>query len=485
MALKTYKTSSDWNRIRDEIQSSIQNKIDFDSVSAILMIKILGNVQSKNRAIQKNIDDVKDFFPIPYRSIFSDKWRYRFKTLYANEESFTVIRPNSQNTYDYVQITFEGAIQDFKRSLNSNDRLIILKKKNSDTYEVFSINSSIVIFSENDDFVAFDFSKNDETYFSAPEILTETIENTTDFSKIDASKQKIYFGSPGTGKSKAMQNFANNNGLEVIRTTFHPDTDYHSFVGGYKPVMDGKHVTYQFIPQAFTKAYMKAKQNQDKYYLLAIEEINRGNCAQIFGDLFQCLDRNSEGYSYYPIDANTDLANYLALQGLANSEQLILPPNLLIYATMNTSDQSLFPMDSAFKRRWDWEYVGIDWDDANSLTIKIDEKHLYNWGDFIRIVNKNILIVCKSEDKQIGNRFVSPSNGNTISLDQFQSKVMFYLWLEIFKDEHQSAESIFKYKILDAPEIDFTFNELFENNGLEKIKGFMNYLKIPLINAHP
>ena len=293
-------------------------------------------------------------------------------------------------------------------------------------------------------------------------------------------KQKIYFGSPGTGKSTAMQNFAQENGLQVIRTTFHPDTDYHSFVGGYKPVMKDDKITYQFVPQAFTKAYVKAYQNPTQNYLLAIEEINRGNCAQIFGDLFQCLDRNPDGYSCYPIDANTDLANYLASQGLANSEQIILPPNLLIYATMNTSDQSLFPMDSAFKRRWDWEYVPIKFDENSAkINIVFDDETQYSWQSFIEKVNKEIQIVTKSEDKKIGVYFVSPANGKEISMEQFKNKVMFYLWSEIFKDEHESAESIFKYLNASGDKIHFSFNELFENQSLSIMKGFMNHLKLP------
>ncbi|MEA5458057.1 AAA family ATPase [Arcicella sp. LKC2W] len=294
-------------------------------------------------------------------------------------------------------------------------------------------------------------------------------------------KQKIYFGSPGTGKSTAMQNFADENDLKVIRTTFHPDTDYHSFVGGYKPVMKDDKITYQFVPQAFTKAYVQAYLNPDKNYLLAIEEINRGNCAQIFGDLFQCLDRNPDGYSCYPIDANADLANYLASQGLENSEELVLPHNLLIYATMNTSDQSLFPMDAAFKRRWDWQYVPIEFNGkANEIKIVFDDETQYSWRSFIENVNEKIKEITKSEDKKIGVYFVSVDDDNTISLSQFQNKVMFYLWSEIFKDEHQSADSIFKYKNSDGNETDFTFNELFESEGLIKLKGFMNYLLKPI-----
>ena len=224
---------------------------------------------------------------------------------------------------------------------------------------------------------------------------------------------------------------------------------------------------------------MRAYQHPEQNYLLAIEEINRGNCAQIFGDLFQCLDRKPDGYSCYPIDANADLANYLASQSLDNSEQLILPPNLLIYATMNTSDQSLFPMDSAFKRRWDWEYVPIKFDENSSaINIVFDDETQYSWQSFVEKVNQEIQDLTKSEDKKIGVYFVSPANGKEISMEQFKNKVMFYLWSEIFKDEHESAESIFKYLNASRDEIHFSFNELFENQSLDILKGFMNYLEI-------
>lgn len=216
--------------------------------------------------------------------------------------------------------------------------------------------------------------------------------------------QQIYYGAPGTGKSKTIKDLTF--GESVIRTTFHPDSDYASFVGTYKPITEevvlrdcnGKKVidddtkevvkeeriAYKFIPQAFLEAYVEAwkKLGSSKKQYLIIEEINRGNCAQIFGDLFQLLDRNEYGFSDYPIVVDKDMQKYLEkefagweitnkdeinqLYGEANmvnlimkGERLVLPSNLYIWATMNTSDQSLFPIDSAFKRRWNWKYVPI------------------------------------------------------------------------------------------------------------------------------
>ena len=295
--------------------------------------------------------------------------------------------------------------------------------------------------------------------------------------------QQIYYGAPGTGKSKAIKDLTF--GEDVIRTTFHPDSDYASFVGTYKPITEevdlrdcnGKKVideetgkvvkedriAYKFIPQAFLKAYVEAwkKLGSGKKQYLIIEEINRGNCAQIFGDLFQLLDRNEYGFSDYPIVADKDMQKYLEkefegweitnkdkinqLYGEANmvslilkGERLVLPSNLYIWATMNTSDQSLFPIDSAFKRRWDWKYVpireGRDKETNAQLNwyINTGDKQ-YDWWSFISQVNKLIGSLTNSEDKKLGYFFCKAKDGE-IDADLFVSKVIFYLWNDVFKD---------------------------------------------------
>ena len=327
-----------------------------------------------------------------------------------------------------------------------------------------------------------------------------------------AGLQQIYYGAPGTGKSKAIKDLTF--GEDVIRTTFHPDSDYASFVGTYKPITEevdlrdcnGKKVideetgkvvkedriAYKFIPQAFLEAYVKAwkklgskkSEKSDKSYnrihpalldtpdiftknkaskkqYLIIEEINRGNCAQIFGDLFQLLDRNEYGFSDYPIIADKDMQKYLKkefegweitnkdkinqLYGEANivslimkGEQLVLPSNLYIWATMNTSDQSLFPIDSAFKRRWDWKYVPIREGRDKETNAKLNwyintgDKQ-YNWWSFISKVNELIGSLTNSEDKKLGYFFCKAKDGE-IDADLFVSKVIFYLWNDVFKD---------------------------------------------------
>lgn len=301
--------------------------------------------------------------------------------------------------------------------------------------------------------------------------------------------QIIFYGSPGTGKSREVE--IRTKDFDKTRATFHPETDYQSFVGCYKPVMDGANIKYEFVPQAFTKAYCNAWLNPDQPYFLIIEEINRGNCAQIFGDLFQCLDRADDGFSKYEINCDKDLANhlksifeksenteavarYLEIIKTDDFDKIILPENLFIFATMNTSDQSLFPMDSAFKRRWDWEFVPINYDDANTMSITIDDDTKYNWGTFISTINPKIKELTGSEDKQLGNRFVNPKDGN-ITFDQFKSKVLFYLWSEVYKDEHRTQNSIFKYEEEDNNPIDFQFGELYNDNAKELVKAFLKF----------
>ena len=307
-------------------------------------------------------------------------------------------------------------------------------------------------------------------------------------------EQKIYYGAPGTGKSHKIKDLTRNNESKTI-ITFHPDTDYSSFVGCYKPMIseDKETITYGFTPQAFAKSYVSAWNNLDKPYYLVIEEINRGNCAQIFGDIFQLLDRHDNGFSKYVIDVDSDFEGYLEseLSSLENYKETVshlaeisieefkfskiaLPNNLHILATMNTSDQSLFPMDSAFKRRWDWEYIPIDIEKVKDVKIEIGTE-MYSWSAFLDIVNKFIYEVNTSEDKQIGPFFIKANEiTNIITFEQFRSKVMFYLWFEIYKDEDR--DSIFKTNkgTEDNMKMEpFTFGDLFKSDGIELLHKFM------------
>lgn len=317
-------------------------------------------------------------------------------------------------------------------------------------------------------------------------------EKTIEFEdKLSLPLQQIFYGAPGTGKSHEIKE--QTKGQSVIRTTFHPDSDYSTFVGAYKPTTieetlmtvigtkavpvenaDGSKrteskIVYEFVEQAFLKAYIKAwklfaeDENNPKRQYLVIEEINRGNCAQIFGDLFQLLDRDDNGFSEYPIEADQDMKKHLAkafkdmaffeapaiggmdeeetAKAIRNGEKLILPKNLYIWATMNTSDQSLFPIDSAFKRRWDWEYVPI-YDGGKGWMIEADGKR-YDWWKFVDSMNNKIGATTYSEDKKLGYFFCKAKDG-IVNAETFVSKVIFYIWNDVFKDFAEEAGNLFK-----------------------------------------
>ena len=369
----------------------------------------------------------------------------------------------------------------------------------------------------------------------------------------DTCRQIIFYGAPGTGKSyKIKVQLEGVSKENIFRTTFHPDSDYSTFVGAYKPTMEKpidkiyakgeliskltemkeggvtyspqkfgakywrslkqlnlsdkkdilqacgmsdnytvefdkgmavgeeylacsneSRIIYSFVPQAFLNAYIQAyKKSEEKVYLI-IEEINRGNCAQIFGDLFQLLDRDVNGKSEYGIKADADLKSFLEEElgednpGIKDGE-LCLPSNLYIYATMNTSDQSLFPIDSAFKRRWDWEYEPIKYKNTD-WKIVIDGTE-YSWTSFQRKVNDKILSATSSEDKMLGDYFVNPSDG-IITDKVLLNKILFYLWNDVCKD---GEGDIFKVGETE----DISFSELYGENGTKTLKKLMSYLGV-------
>lgn len=373
----------------------------------------------------------------------------------------TVAKIKGVDSFDIYSCVHSKELQDIIDSLNNNEEFKQYEKTGSNQYSNALKTYMRFLYAK-------EIFQNEAKKIKAPSNLT---------------LQQIYYGAPGTGKSKAIKDLTF--GEDVIRTTFHPDSDYASFVGTYKPITEevdfrdcyGKKViddetkevvkeeriAYKFIPQAFLEAYVKAwkKLGSGKKQYLIIEEINRGNCAQIFGDLFQLLDRNEYGFSDYPIVADKDMQKYLEkefegweitnkdkinqLYGEANmvglimkGERLVLPSNLYIWATMNTSDQSLFPIDSAFKRRWDWKYVpireGRDKETNAPLNwyINTGDKQ-YDWWSFISKVNKLIGSLTNSEDKKLGYFFCKAKDGE-IDADLFVSKVIFYLWNDVFKD---------------------------------------------------
>jgi len=347
---------------------------------------------------------------------------------------------------------------------------------------------------QNDE-VWLDFDANDKKAFF--DFVGKNVDASNLKSEGEPSKihQQIYYGAPGTGKSNKIKETTEEaeDDDRVFRTTFHPDSDYSTFVGCYKPTMKETIITkddittkeekivYKFSAQAFTNAYVKAWNTTEDVYLI-IEEINRGNCAQIFGDLFQLLDRK-DGFSEYPVDADTDLAKYLESElkkstrtdfpkGVKEGIKLVLPNNLYIWATMNTSDQSLFPIDSAFKRRWEWIYIPIKNHEDINYTIEIGESK-YNWWGFLERINEVINSTTSSEDKKLG-YFFAKADDTIIKAGQFVGKVLFYLWNDVFKNygfDNPVFEKEDKKK--------FAFSDFFLADGkpnVENINKFMERL---------
>lgn len=391
--------------------------------------------------------------------------------------------------------------------------------------------------------------------------------------------QRIFYGAPGTGKSNTIKQDVEEAGKIHFRTTFHPDSDYSTFVGCYKPTMsnpkhgvkldlsfddlaeklnqyynnhdygkiegiqrfcldyyqyidgefmkvnvtelvkkagisdtstyvseiskyvnfchrlpkrDDNKIIYSFTPQSFTNAYVAAWKTEDEVYLI-IEEINRGNCAQIFGDLFQLLDRDDDGFSEYPVDADSDLADYIAKElknsprangwreGVKEGKKLVLPNNLYIWATMNTSDQSLFPIDSAFKRRWEWKYIPIKDHEDKNYHIAIGDAE-FNWWGFLEKINKVIGDTTSSEDKKLGYFFVKTNNGK-VDENQFVGKVLFYLWNDVFKN-YGFDNAIFSKNEKEK----YAFSDFFEKSGEpnnSNVIAFLRKLDEKIDKEHP
>ncbi len=450
--------------------------------------------------------------------------RYYIPNPYISKKGFNNIECPTfflRTLYEYVREHpncdyHDACLACFKEEAKNNDDIIRNYINNYSRILTFSPQGKLNITDINPLTVFTIMDRTDRKSFF--DIFNNNIENI--MHPIDESLQQIYYGAPGTGKSFAINRFCAQ--YENYRTTFHPDTDYAAFVGSYKPITvrvpvygiqgtklrdeEGKtiledRIVYRYIFQSFLKAYIAAwreQQNEEpKPVFLIIEEINRGNCAQIFGDIFQLLDRNEAGFSDYPIVADDDLAQELKrVLGdfkIVNAENinalykggkdvvaqvklgshLLLPNNLYIWATMNTSDQSLFPIDSAFKRRWDWKYIKIK-DAKKGYRITFSNGHQYDWWQFVSAINAEIECgEIQQEDKKLGYFFAKACDGK-ISAETFVSKVLFYLYNDVFKD-FGLEEAFFKDENGETMTFASYFDEVGEINE-ERIEHFVTNL---------
>ena len=409
--------------------------------------------------------------------------RYYIPNPYISKKGFNAIECPTfflRTLYEYVKAHpncnyHDACLACFKEEAKNNDDIIRNYINNYSRILTFSSEGKLNITAIDPTPIIYRMDRSDKQSF----FDNFNNDNIDSLKPIAESLQQIYYGAPGTGKSFAINKVCTQ--FENYRTTFHPDTDYASFVGSYKPITiktdvrdmaghivyeNGKavkesRIVYRYVMQAFLKAYVAAwreQQNDDpKPVFLIVEEINRGNCAQIFGDIFQLLDRNAAGFSDYPIVADDDLAQELkeilgefsiakhdAINALYSGGKdvvgmvktgkcLLLPNNMYIWATMNTSDQSLFPIDSAFKRRWDWNYIKIK-DAGENFKIVFSNGNTYDWWGFVSAINERIEGgEIQQEDKKLG-YFFAKAKDKVITPKVLLSKVLFYLYNDVFKD---------------------------------------------------
>ena len=343
-------------------------------------------------------------------------------------------------------------------------------------------------------------ARKDETHSLFPE------------AQVNEPRNLIFFGAPGTGKSYQLNQLAKRSfGKEnVSRVTFYPDYTYSQFVGCYKPCTnDDGDVTYGYVAGPFLDTYLNACTHPSNQYLLIIEEINRASPAAVFGDVFQLLDRSAEGCSEYSVAVPDDMRKHIVkrLGNLSDEEKntieayydpdmnfaefsnsigndLALPPNMYIWATMNSADQGVFPMDTAFKRRWSFRYMGInEGENANiggqalsEITVPCGGRDVV-WNNLRRAINEFMASdgLRINEDKLLGPFFISPADLTPERFaSTFKDKVLLYLYEDAGKTKRSKMfkKELNTYsKVCDAfDEIgEGIFGEGFDGSGLARL----------------
>lgn len=307
---------------------------------------------------------------------------------------------------------------------------------------------------------------------------------------------RIVFGAPGTGKSFRIEKQRLGFGGNYERVTFHPNYSYAQFVGTYKPKpklkdegtpREKEYISYEFVPGPFLRTLIKAKKDPKNKFLLIIEEINRANVAAVFGDVFQLLDRKTDGTSEYNVATSEEMRDYLVSQGFnrVDIETITIPNNMYIWATMNSADQGVSPMDSAFKRRWHFEYIGIDTgsSEISNKKIKLKPYGEIKWNSLRTRINDRLTEadLNVNEDKLIGPFFISNKELISSNIDEiFKSKLLMYLFEDVLKhrkgklfkselntfskiiDAYDAEENIFDFDFVDSDspkeDIEFTAN---------------------------
>ena len=304
---------------------------------------------------------------------------------------------------------------------------------------------------------------------------------------LQVAHNRIVFGAPGTGKSYRLEEDRNNlfkHNYE--RVTFHPNYSYASFVGTYKPKpkLDStgvEYISYEFVPGPFLRIWIKSMRYPE-IQLLIIEEINRANVAAVFGDVFQMLDRKN-GDSEYAITTSEDMRKYLIDVEHFNEyevETIRIPSNMYIWATMNSADQGVFPIDTAFKRRWSFEYIGINENESeNDKDITLSDGKVIAWNVLRHEINYQLVNVMKlNEDKMVGPFFLSDDDLTNNFNNAFKSKLLMYLYMDVI-NPHRRDEFFIKDM--------YTYSKLLEtykNHGGDIFCFKKDYKSIPALGSN-
>ncbi len=307
-------------------------------------------------------------------------------------------------------------------------------------------------------------------FLTAMQEVNMPLQYKTDISA-DYERNRIVFGAPGTGKSfnlkRDCETFLKDTSGTYERVTFHPDYTYSQFVGTYKPVSDGVGIRYEFVPGPFMRVFVDAMKSarsaSPQPHILIIEEINRAKVASVFGDVFQLLDRDDDGVSEYEIQTSEDIRKHLAKElkcDISQCQKIKIPNNMFIWATMNSADQGVFPMDTAFKRRWHFEYLGINEGQdkiKGILSVGSTVIQAIEWNVLRRAINEKLAKEYKvNEDKLMGPFFISKNVLKTVSetddtlvdparfIEVFKSKVIMYLY--------EDAAKQYKHKLFSGCE---------------------------------
>jgi hypothetical protein len=434
-----------------------------------------------NWALKKDVDQAdfeKEVDLIKMFTYLSEEAIYRLRTEDENDIKFMNVGIYQQLSNQDEAVSLKdriesiGAIRILKEALLDNLNHFIYANRDG-VHKKEGVNSELLRA----------YSERVSTYLELTDVKIVISENhtaqedTTEESttSIDLPYNRIVYGAPGTGKSyKLEEDRKDQTFASFERVTFYPNYSYSQFVGTYKPVpIDDEKISYKYVPGPFVRILIKALNNPSQNYLLLIEEINRANVSSVFGDIFQLLDRSSDGSSQYTIAISNDLKEHLNEElrdEIKDSvSELYIPKNLYIWSTMNSADQGVFSLDSAFKRRWSFEYTSVN----NGVTemknpiVEIYSGKRIHWNDLRMAINKNLSTkeISINEDKLIGPFFLKENELNEEAFDKsFKNKLLMYLYEDVLKHKKgmfftSEATSFSKLiDLLDAEEEIFNFD---------------------------